>query len=98
MQQPSENWKRLRHAVLDRAHRTAIEPFSPVYNVYVAVCAVYLAGFAHFNLFADGAELNLFSASLLIAAAFSGALVPLLTGAVVTLHLTSRRLQHLVNT
>jgi hypothetical protein len=97
MQQPSENWKRLRHAVLQRAHRAAIESFSPLYTIYMAICAVYLAGFLHFNFFANGADINLLSASLLIAAAISGALIPLLTGSVITLHFASQKLQLLMS-
>jgi len=95
MQPPSDNWKRIRRATLERAQRNAIEPFAPLYTVYMCVCAVYLAGFVHFKFLAHDAELNLLTASLLITAAIAGMLVPLLTGSVITLHFASRRLERL---
>lgn len=97
MQKPSENWKRIRHAVLNRVHRTTIEAFSPVYSIHAGACAVYLAGFLHFNFFAEGADLTWLTASLLIVVVFAGALVPLLTGSVITLHFAGRRLSKLMN-
>lgn len=97
MQQPSENWKRLHSAVLSRTHRAAIEPFSPLYTIYMSVCALYLAGFVHFNFFAHDADLNLLTAALLIAAAIAGVLMPFLTGSVIILHFASQRLERLIN-
>jgi len=97
MQPPSDNWKRIRRAALERAQRTAIDPLSPLYDFYLGVCAVYFAGFLHFNFVAHGADLNLFTAGLLIAAAVAGVLIPLLTGSVITLHFASQRLERLMN-
>lgn len=97
MQPPGDNWKRIRRATLERAQRTSIDPLSPLYDFYLGVCAVYLAGFLYFNFVAHGAELNLFSAGLLFSAAVSGVLIPLLTGSVITLHFASQRLERLMN-
>jgi len=96
MQPPSDNWKRIRRAALERAQRTAIDPLSPLYNLYVGVCAVYLAGFLHFNFFERGIDFNWFTAFLIICVAVAGALVPMLTGSVLTLHFASKRLERLI--
>lgn len=96
MQQPSNNWKCLRRAVLARAQRTAIEPLSPLYDIYLGVSALYLVGFIHLN-FADySTGFDWFTACLVISVAVAGALVPVLTGAVLTLHLTSKKLDRLI--
>ncbi len=97
MQKPSDNWKRIRRAALERAQRTTIDPLSPLYTIHLGVCAVYLAGFLHFSYISNGADFSLFSAVLLIVVAISGSLVPLITGSVITLHFTSLRLQKLIN-
>jgi len=97
MQPPSDNWKRIRRAALERAQRTAIDPLSPLYDLYSGVCAVYLAGFLYFNFMAHSAELNLFTAALLIAAAVSAVLMPLLTGSVITLHFVGQRMERLMD-
>ncbi|MBZ8117497.1 hypothetical protein KUD11_02430 [Roseovarius sp. LXJ103] len=95
MQKPSENWKRIRQAALERAQRTAIDPLSPLYDLYLGVCAVYLAGFLHFNLFERGTDFTWFTACLLFCVAVAGALVPVLTGSVLTLHFASKKLERL---
>ncbi|WP_324752718.1 hypothetical protein [Roseovarius sp. Pro17] len=96
MQKPSENWKRIRRATLGRAKRTAIEPLSPLYDVYSGVCALYLAGFLYFNFFANDTEFSWFTACLIICVAVAGALVPVLTGSVLTLHFASKKLERLI--
>ena len=63
MQPPSDNWKRIRRATLERAQRTAIDPLSPLYDLYVGVCAVYFAGVIHFNFFDYGTEFTWFKVS-----------------------------------
>lgn len=97
MQKPSENWKRIRRAALERAQRTAIDPLSPLYDLYVGVCAVYLAGFLHFNLFERGTDFSWFTACVVVCVAVAGALVPVLTGSILTLHLTSKKLERLID-
>jgi len=96
MQRPSDNWKRIRRAALERAQRTVTDPLSPLYDFYVGVCAVYLAGFLHINFFERGAEINWFTACLIICVAVAGAFVPLLTGSVLTLHFAIKRLDRLI--
>lgn len=97
MRQQSESWKRLRRATLERAHRTAIEPLTPLYTIYVGVCAVYLAGFLHFNFFSNNADLNWLTGSMLVVVAIAGVLIPVLTGSVLALSLANQRLQMLVD-
>jgi len=96
MQKPSDNWKRIRRAALVRAQRTAIDPLSPLYDFYLGVCAVYLAGFLHFKFFEHGPDLSWFTACLIICVAVAGALVPVLTGSILTLHFASRKLERLI--
>jgi hypothetical protein len=93
MKKASENWKRFRRASLERAQRTAIDPLSPLYNVYLGVSALYLAGFLHFNFFDYGTDFTWFTACLIICVAVAGALVPVLTGSVLALHFASKKLE-----
>lgn len=96
MKRPSENWKRIRRAALERAKRTAIDPLSPIYNIYSGVCALYLAGFLHFKFFDHGTDFSWFTACLIISVAVAGALVPVLTGSILTLHFASKKLERLI--
>ncbi len=96
MQKPSESWKRIRRAALERGKRTAIDPLSPLYDLYLSVCAVYLAGFLHFNFFERGTDFGWFTACLIICIAVAGALVPVLTGSVLTLHFASKKMVRLI--
>lgn len=96
MKKASENWKRTRRAALERAHRTTIDPLSPLYNIYMGVTALYLAGFLHFNFFDYSTEITLFKACLIICVAVAGALVPVLTGSILTLHFASKKLERLI--
>lgn len=97
MQKPSENWKRVRQATLERAQRTAIEPLSPLYTFYFGVSALYLAGFFYFSFIDQSTEYSWLAACLVICVAIAGALVPVLTGSVLTLHFASQRLHRLEN-
>lgn len=96
MQKPSDQWKRIRQAALERGRKTAIDPLSPLYDVYLGASAVYLAGFIHFNFFAAGPNFGWFAACLAIFAATAGALVPVLTGSVLTLHFARKKLERLI--
>ena len=96
MQPPSDNWKRIRRAALERVQRTAIDPLSPLYDLYVGVCALYLAGFLHFNIFERGTDFSWFTACIVICVAVAGALVPVLTGSILTLHFASKKLERLI--
>ncbi len=97
MQEPSNNWKRIRRAALERARRSAIDPLSPIYIVYLGVSALYLAGFSYFYFFDQSTEFSLLTACLIICVAVSGTLVPVLTGSVLTLRFTSQRLTRLAD-
>ena len=96
MQKPSDSWKRIRRAALERGRRAAIDPLSPLYDVYLGVSALYLAGFLHFSFFANGTDFSWFTACLIVGVAVAGALVPLLTGSVLTLHFASKKLERLI--
>ena len=96
MKKASENWKRTRRAALERAQRTSVDPLSPLYNIYLGVSALYLAGFLHFSFFDHGTELTWFKECLIIGVAVAGALVPVLTGSVLTLHFASKKLERLI--
>ena len=97
MKKASENWKRTRRAVLERTHRTTVDPLSPLYNIYMGVSALYLAGFLHFNFFDYGTEFTWFRAGIIICVAVAGALVPVLTGSVLTLHFANVKLRKLAD-
>ena len=96
MQQPSNRWKRLRDAALDRAQRNAFEPFSLLYPTYLVACAIYLSGFLYLSFVSQGGELSFARAAVILLVAIAGATIPLLTGSVVTLHLVSQRMRRLM--
>jgi hypothetical protein len=97
MKNASENWKLTRRAALERAQRTTVDPLSPLYNIYLGVSALYLAGFLHLNFFDYGTDFSWFKACLIISVAVAGALVPVLTGSVLTLHFASKKLERLIS-
>lgn len=97
MQPPSDNWKQIRRAALERARRRAIEPLLPLYTIYVCVCVCYLAGFLRFQFFEIPAEIQWLTALQLIIVVTTGALVPILTGSVVATHFSDTRLQKLAD-
>jgi hypothetical protein len=96
MKKASENWKRTRRAALERAQRNTIDPLSPLYDIYLGVSALYLAGFLHLKFFDHGTDFNWFTACIIISVAVAGALVPVLTGSVLTLHFASKKLERLI--
>lgn len=95
MNKPTKKWKCVRNAVLDRAHRTAIQPLETLFTIHAAVCIYYFVGALRFQLFDDSAAFTLIESIQLITVAIAGVLVPILTGSVLTLHIASRRLQSL---
>ena len=97
MQKPSDKWKQIRRAALERAERNVIHPLAPIYYLFLGASVIYLAGFVHLNLFDIGPELSLFGACLVLVFAAVCALIPFLFGAVLTLHFASTRLKTLTN-
>lgn len=85
----------MRRATAVRAHRTAIEPLTPLYSAYFCVSACYLVGFLCLQFYDFSGGFTLISAILLLIVAIAGALVPILTGSVLTLHFANRKLQRL---
>ena len=95
MQEPSDNWKLIRRATLARARRAAVDPLSLLYNIHLAACVLYLAGFLQIQIIDYGSSFNVFSASIIVGVAITGALVLVLTGSVLTLHFSETRLHAL---
>ena len=49
MQIPSDQWKKLRRAALERARRKMIEPLEVVHLALLGASALYLVGFLRFK-------------------------------------------------
>jgi hypothetical protein len=96
MQRPSDNWKKLHLAAIERTKRTVIDPLLPLYQLHFCICTVYLAGFMYFKFFELSSVFNILNASFLIAAAIAGLLVPVITGSVLSLHFAQRRIEKLM--
>jgi hypothetical protein len=97
MQEPSKNWKRSRHAALERARRYSVEPLEPLFPIYIALCVYYLIGFLRFSFFDHPDTFSALEAFQLVTLAAAGGLVLILTGSVLTLSFTSRKLQELAD-
>jgi hypothetical protein len=97
MNGPSKNWKRIRLAVLERAHRVTIEPLETLSTIYVAVCVYYFVGFLRFKYFDHTATFTPIESVQIVTVALSGLLILPLTGSVLTLHFASQRLKKLAN-
>jgi hypothetical protein len=97
MNGPSKNLKNMKRAALERAQRTAVEPFEALYTIYVAVCVYYFVGFLRFKYFDHTTTFTLIESVQIVTVALSGLLILPLTGSVLTLHFASQRLKKLVN-
>jgi len=95
LERPSKKWQGARRAALERARSAAIEPLVPLYTIYAVVCVCYLAGFLRFQFFDSTTEFTLFAAVQIVIVAIAGALVPFLTGSVLTLHFANLKLRRL---
>ena len=96
MQKPSDQWKKLRRAALERARHNMIEPLGVVHLALLGASALCLAGFLRLSLFVQNGEFSLASGAFILLAAAAGLLVPVLTGSALTLHFTDRRLGKLL--
>ena len=96
MRKPSDQWKKLRRAALERARRNMIEPLEVIHLALLGASALYLAGFLRLHLFGQTGEFSLASGVFVLLVAAAGLLVPVLTGSAVTLHLADRRLGQLL--
>lgn len=96
MQKPSDQWKKLRRAALERARRNMIEPLEAVHLALLGASALYLAGFLRLNLFGQNGEFSLVSGAFILLVAAAGLIVPVLTGSALTLHFADRRLGKLL--
>jgi hypothetical protein len=87
----------VRGATLDRALRTISEPLHFLQTFYIGVCLFYIVGFFRFRFLEIGSGFTLSTAVLLLIVALCGALIPLLTASVLTLHFAGMRLRKLAN-
>ncbi len=97
MQKPSDQWKKLRRAALERARRKMIEPLQVVHLALLGASTLYLAGFLRLNYLSQSNEYNFVAGAFVLAVAVSGFLVPVLTGSALTLHLADKRLGRLLD-
>ncbi|PHO05743.1 hypothetical protein CSC82_02660 [Rhodobacteraceae bacterium 4F10] len=97
MKGPSKNWLSVRGAALDRAMRTVSEPLQSLQTFYIGVCLFYIVGFFRFQFLEIGSDFTLWTAVLLLVVALCGALIPLLTASVLTLHFALLRLRRLAS-
>ncbi len=95
MNGPSNNWLSARRAVLDRAERKVFGPLSPLFTIYAVVCVYYVIGALRFQFFDQTVTFTWIEAIQILTVAVAGLLVPVLTGSVMMLHFTGRRLQML---
>ena len=97
MQKPSDQWKKLRRVTLERTRRNIVEPLEPLHLVLLATSALYLIGFLRLTFAGQPYDFTWISGAGILTMALSGVLVPILTGSVLTLHFTSRRLDRLMS-
>ena len=95
MNKASKRWNMLRHSVLERTRREVIEPFGPLYLIFLGTSVFYLIGLGQLLLAKQSTEYSVFAAILLLAIAAAGLALPFLTGAVLTLRATDRKLERL---
>ena len=96
MIKPSRNWKRMRHSVLERTKRTVFQPLEPLFTIYACVCVCYLAGFVRFKFFDYPTDFTWITVLQITVVVISGIFIPFLTGSVLMLYFSSRRLDRLV--
>lgn len=90
MQEPDITWTSLRLAVLERAQRKTTGPLKPVYSLYALASIVYLFGFAGLHALDTSTWNATFLLLLAVPASLAGALIPFLTGSVLTLRFAER--------
>jgi len=91
----SKRWNMLRHSVLERTRREVIEPFGPLYLIFLGTSVFYLIGLGRLLLAQKSAEYSILAAILIFAIAAAGLALPFLTGAVLTLRAADRKLERL---
>jgi len=97
MNRPSNNWLNLRRATLDRASRAVLAPLEPLSTIYALVCTFYVVGALRLQFFDHTVTFNAIEAIQVVSVATAGVLVPILTGSVIALHFTSRKLEKLAS-
>ena len=95
MEKPSNRWQATRLAVLDRTHRTVLEPFEPLYTIYALVCVYYLFGFVRVRMLDEAVDIGLLEGFQILSAATAGVLVLPLNGSVLLLAIANRRFRKL---
>jgi len=91
----SKRWNMLRHSVLERTRREVIEPFGPLYLIFLGTSVFYLIGLGRLSLAQQTAEYSVLATIMIFAIAAAGLALPFLTGAVLTLRAADRKLERL---
>lgn len=82
----TEQWNRLRHAVLEQTQRHVIEPLRTLCLVFLGACVIYLAGFSIMFQTGQTSDFSPLFGLFIVAVASAGTLIPFLTGAVLMLY------------
>lgn len=94
MNKPSKEWQQIRRATLDRVRRQVIDSMQPITTLFVAAFLLYSAGFVRLNILAEtGQNYTWLDALQILGTAVSGALLLILSGAVLMLGFISMRLE-----
>lgn len=92
MQEPSENWRKLQRATLERVQRNAIETLERVNLLYLLTIVGFWVGFSWLGQYEQAANYSLLQAVGIFFVGACGLLVPIFTGSVVALYYSSTRL------
>ena len=95
MNKASKRWNMLRHSVLEHTLREVIEPFGPLYLIFLGTSVFYLIGLGRLSLAQQSAEYSVSAAIMIFAIATAVRALPFLTGAVLTLRAADRKLERL---
>ena len=95
MNKASKRWGMLRHSILERTRREVIEPFAPLYLIFLGTSVSYMSGLGRLSLAQQTAEYSVLVTILIFAIAAAGLALPFLTGAVLTLRAADRKLERL---
>lgn len=96
MKKPSDQWKKLRRASLERAYRKLARPLEPVFLLLIICGSVYLSGFTSLFLGGQLQAFNWITGLAVSAVAIAGLLLPFILTSAITLLFVTRSLKSLV--
>ena len=96
MRKPSDHWKKLRRATLERAYRKLAQPLEPVFLLLLICSSVYLSGFTSLLLVDQMQAFNWLTGLAVSVVAISGLLLPFVLASAITLFFMARSLKNLV--